>query len=71
MSLPLPNANEPAVGEQAFGQRWYDFLARVARAVNGPFELRALGCDMAQGFYLARPQSEHAIAALLAENKRF
>jgi diguanylate cyclase (GGDEF)-like protein/PAS domain S-box-containing protein len=34
-------------------------------------ELRALGCDMAQGFYLARPQPEHAIADLLAENKRF
>ena len=34
-------------------------------------ELRRLGCDMAQGFYLARPQPEHAVAALLAEDRRF
>ena len=34
-------------------------------------ELRRLGCDLAQGFHLARPQPEHAIAALLASDPVF
>lgn len=34
-------------------------------------ELRRLGCDMAQGFYLARPQPAHAVATLLAEDRRY
>ncbi len=34
-------------------------------------ELRRLGCDMAQGFYLARPQPQHAVATLLAEGRRY
>ena len=34
-------------------------------------ELRRLGCDMAQGFYLARPQPAQAVADLLTQDRRF
>jgi diguanylate cyclase (GGDEF)-like protein/PAS domain S-box-containing protein len=34
-------------------------------------ELRALGCDMAQGFFIARPLNPHALDELLARNPRW
>ena len=34
-------------------------------------ELRALGCDMAQGFLIARPLTPHALDELLARNPRW
>jgi EAL domain-containing protein (putative c-di-GMP-specific phosphodiesterase class I) len=34
-------------------------------------ELRALGCDMAQGFYLARPMDAGAVEALLRADPAF
>lgn len=45
----------------------------VAEGVETPAqleELRELGCDFAQGFYLARPQSAEAIDNLLSEGIR-
>ena len=34
-------------------------------------ELRSLGCDMAQGFLIARPLTPHALDDLLADNPRW
>ncbi|HEX2064087.1 MAG TPA: bifunctional diguanylate cyclase/phosphodiesterase, partial [Acidimicrobiales bacterium] len=45
-------------------------LETVAEGVEGPAQLahlRALGCDYAQGYYVARPQDAGAIEALLSE----
>lgn len=58
MSLQIPNASEPAVEPGGgLGRRWYEFLDRVVKATNGPFELRAytvarLPTPPADGFIL-------------------
>ena len=58
MSVQIPNADEPAAEKSGvLGRRWYEYLDRVAKAVNGPFELCAytvarLPTPAADGFIL-------------------
>ncbi|MCB1002817.1 MAG: EAL domain-containing protein [Acidimicrobiales bacterium] len=49
-------------------------MQAIAEGVETPeqlAELRRLGCDMAQGYFLARPQPAQAVADLLARHPRF
>ena len=48
-----------------------DVIAEGVETADQLAELRRLGCDMAQGFYLARPQPAPAVAELLAAHPRF
>lgn len=41
MTVPLPNAGEPAAGSVALGRGWYEWAARITRALNGPLQLRS------------------------------
>lgn len=41
--IPLPSASETAIdGAGRMSARWYEFMSRLTRAVNGPLPLRAL-----------------------------
>jgi hypothetical protein len=43
MTIPLPHASEPLLPESGqMSQRWYDFMSRLARAVNGPIPLASV-----------------------------
>ena len=48
-----------------------DVIAEGVETAEQLAELRRLGCDMAQGFYLARPQPAPDIAELLAADPRY
>ena len=40
MSIPLPRAEEPIAESGRLARRWFDFMDRLTRAVNGPFPMR-------------------------------
>jgi EAL domain-containing protein (putative c-di-GMP-specific phosphodiesterase class I) len=49
-------------------------LDAVAEGVESPLqlaELRRLGCDRAQGFFMARPAGAHEIGEILASGRRW
>lgn len=43
MTIPLPHASEPLLPESSqMSHRWYEFMSRLTRAVNGPLPLAAV-----------------------------